>query len=251
MPEATAPTSRWRVFRAPDAAGAIYGTIAAMAVIAGAARDPSHGKVLRLTVATLVVFWLAHAYAQALAHHLRGARKLEWSAIIAAMLEERPLLEGPAPLLVLLALGSLGVLDEHLAVNLALWVGVAQLVGWGMAYARRQQWGWPTAVTAGLVNGMFGSPSSPSRCSCTEPGMGMGSSYPCSSGRCPRASRRPGRAALGAGLHWRLLLLQHRRSVADQFPRQPWAGGDRQKLRCLGLLGDDEGFGLGPVLASS
>jgi hypothetical protein len=48
------------------------------------------------------------------------------------MVEERPLLEGPAPLLVLLALGSLGVLEEHVAVNLALWVG------------------------AGLVNGMFG-----------------------------------------------------------------------------------------------
>jgi hypothetical protein len=28
----------------------------------------------------------------------------------------------------------------------------------------------------------------------------------------------PGRAALGAGLHWRLLMMQHRRSVADQFP---------------------------------
>jgi hypothetical protein len=139
MPEATAPTSRWRVFRAPDAAGAIYGTIAAMAVIAGAARHPSHGRVLALTVATLVVFWLAHVYAQALAHHLRGARKLEWSAITAAMVEERPLLEGPASLLVLLALGGIGLLDKHLAVTLALWAGVAQLVGWGIAYARRQQ----------------------------------------------------------------------------------------------------------------
>jgi hypothetical protein len=104
--------------------------------------------VLRLTVATLVVFWLAH--------HLWGARKLEWSAILAALVEERPLLEGPALLLVLLALGSLGVLEEHMAVNLALWVCVPQLVGWSIAYARRQQRGWPTAVTAGRVNGMFG-----------------------------------------------------------------------------------------------
>jgi hypothetical protein len=43
MAETTARASRWRAFRAPDTAGAIYGTIAAMAVIAGAARHPSHG----------------------------------------------------------------------------------------------------------------------------------------------------------------------------------------------------------------
>ena len=43
MPEATAPTSRWRIFRSPDTAGAIYGTIAAMAAITGAAHDPTTG----------------------------------------------------------------------------------------------------------------------------------------------------------------------------------------------------------------
>jgi hypothetical protein len=58
MAEATARDSRWRAFRAPDTAGAIYGTIAAMAVVAGAARHPSHGRVLALMVATLLVFWL-------------------------------------------------------------------------------------------------------------------------------------------------------------------------------------------------
>ena len=111
MAEATARTSRWKVF-APDTAGAIYGIIAAMAVIAGTASSPSHGKPLTLTVATLFVFWLAHVYAQALSHHLRGARRLEWSVVRAAMAEERPLLEGPVPLLVVLALGSLGLLEQ-------------------------------------------------------------------------------------------------------------------------------------------
>jgi hypothetical protein len=155
MSEATARTSRWRAF-APDTAGAIYGTIAAMAVIAGSAADPSHAKPLSLTVATLFVFWLAHVYAQALSHHLRGARRLEWSAVRTAMAEERPLLEGPLPLLAVLALGAVGVLDGHLSIRLALWLGVAQLVAWGVLYARRQRWGWATAVTAGVVNGVFG-----------------------------------------------------------------------------------------------
>ena len=90
----------------PDTAGAIYGTIVAMAVIAGTAADPGHGKALSLTVATLAVFWLAHVYAQTLSHHLKGAKRLEWPAVKAAMVEEQPLLEGPLPMLVVLVLGS-------------------------------------------------------------------------------------------------------------------------------------------------
>jgi hypothetical protein len=153
--EATARPSRWRVF-APDSARAIYGTIAAMAVIAGAAADPGHGKALGLTLATLLVFWLAHVYAQSLAHHLRGTTRPDWAAVRAAMAEERPLLEGPVPMLALLALGELGVLQEHQAVRLALWLGVVELVTWGILYARGQRWGWLPALTAGAVNGLFG-----------------------------------------------------------------------------------------------
>jgi hypothetical protein len=155
MSEATTRPSRWRAF-APDTAGAIYGTIAAMAVIAGSAADPGHGKALWLTVATLFVFWLAHVYAQTLSHHLRGAKRLEWPAVKAAMAEERPLLEGPIPILVVLALGELHVLEGRTAIRVALWVGVVELVTWGILYARGQRWSWLPALTAGAVNGLFG-----------------------------------------------------------------------------------------------
>jgi hypothetical protein len=155
MSEATARSSRWKVF-APDTPGAIYGIIAAMAVIAGTASSSSHAKPLSLAVATLFVFWLAHVYAQALSHHLRGARRLDWAVVRTAMVEERPLLEGPVPLLVVLALGTSGLIDQHLAIRLALWLGVAELVTWGILYARSQHWNWLTAVTAGAVNGLFG-----------------------------------------------------------------------------------------------
>lgn len=156
MAEARTRTSRWRLFRTPESAGAIYGTIAAMAVIAGTAADPGHGKALGLTIATLLVFWVAHVYAHALAHHLRGVRRLDWSAVRAAMVEEWSLLQGPVPLLLLLALGELGVLEERQAVRLALWLGVVELVTWAVLYARRQRWPWLTALTAGAVNGLFG-----------------------------------------------------------------------------------------------
>jgi hypothetical protein len=154
----TAPAQRpyrWRVF-APDTAGAIYGTIVAMAVIAGMAAEPGHAKVLAVTVATLFVFWLAHVYAQTLSHHLRGAKRLEWPAVKAAMAEELPLLEGPLPILLVLSLGELGVLEGRQAVRLALWLGVAELATWGILYARRQRWTWPPALVAGGVNGLLG-----------------------------------------------------------------------------------------------
>ena len=155
MSEAAARPSRWRIF-APDTAGAIYGTILAMAVIAGAAVDPGHGRALRLAVATLLVFWLAHVYAQSLAHHLQGQNRPSWAAVRAAMAEERPLVEGPVPLLALVALGELGLLEQHRAVRLALWLGVTELVAWGVFYARRQRWSWLAALVAGAVNGLFG-----------------------------------------------------------------------------------------------
>jgi hypothetical protein len=154
--ETTSGSPRRRALLAPDAAGAIYGTITAMAVIAATAGHMPPGRLLAVTVATLAVFWLAHVYAQTLSHHLRGETRLSWASVSAAMTEERPMLEGPTPSLVLLLLGLLGVLREQPAVRLALWAGVAQLVIWGVAYARRQGWAWPAAMAAGLVNGMFG-----------------------------------------------------------------------------------------------
>jgi hypothetical protein len=156
MTEATARSPRWSLFRRPDTAGAIYGTIAAMAVIAGAAASQAHGKTLYLTVATLLVFWVAHVYAQALSHHLKGATRLDWAIVRAAMAEEWPLIQGPLPLLIVLALGRVGVLEERTSIRVALWLGVANLVAWGYVYARSRQWRWHTAVTAGAVNGLLG-----------------------------------------------------------------------------------------------
>jgi hypothetical protein len=155
MSEITSSRSRWRAFQ-PDTAGAIYGTITATAVIAATVGHATPRQVLGVTVATVLVLWLAHVYAHALAHHLRGATSVQWSAIVRAMGEERPMLVAPLPAFVLLLLGVLGLLDEERSIRLALWAGVLQLIGWGLAFARRQGWGWPAATVAGLVNGVFG-----------------------------------------------------------------------------------------------
>lgn len=146
--------AQWREETRPDDAAAIYGTIVTTAVIGATGLQPSR-TILELALGTLLVFWLAHVYAEALAHHLDGAR-LRWSTISHAMTKERSMLEAPAPSLLALLLGAFGLLDDRSAVLLALWLGVGQLVGWGIAYARSQDWNWPMALLAGVVNGMFG-----------------------------------------------------------------------------------------------
>src|SRR4051812_4828366 len=156
MVDAAGEESGRRSVSASDSAGAIYGTIVAMAVIASAAHDPVRGRAWALTISTLIVFWLAHVYAEALAHHLQGDKRLDVPAVRAAMAEELPMLIGPLPCLLLLGLDVIGLVEPAPAVTLALWVGVAQLVGWGVRYARRQRWSWPVAITTGVLNGAFG-----------------------------------------------------------------------------------------------
>jgi hypothetical protein len=81
---------------------------------------------------------------------------MDWPAIRRAMAEEWPMVTGPLPAIVVVALGAAGVIDERNSIRFALWIGVVQLLGWGIAFARRQQWNWPAALTAGAVNAVFG-----------------------------------------------------------------------------------------------
>jgi hypothetical protein len=154
---ATAGTPQWRrlAIIAANPRGAIYGTIVASAVIAAtAAGGKSPGLILGATVATLLVFWLAHVYAEFLDHGLRhGSSDLK--VLAAIMGQELSMLAAPA-LSILLLLGAVGLLDEELAVRLALWSGVVQLFGWGIDVGRRRGGAWPAALLAGLVNGAFG-----------------------------------------------------------------------------------------------
>lgn len=138
-------------------AGAIYGVITATAVIAAtSAHGESIVATLAGTVATLVVFWLAHVYAEVLAHHLSGGHRPSMAVVRAALVKQLPVIEAPAPSVLLLLLGALGLLEPVRAVNLALWTGVAQLAAWGIAYARQQGWPWSVAAVAGVINGGLG-----------------------------------------------------------------------------------------------
>jgi hypothetical protein len=98
---------------------AIYGTIVASAAIAtSAGGHESAALILEATLASLLVFWLAHVYADFLGHGLRHAKTgLRLLAFI--MVQELSMLVATALSILFLLLGGLGVLEEALAVGRA------------------------------------------------------------------------------------------------------------------------------------
>jgi len=148
--------ARWLARGTANVDGAIFGTITAAAVIAAsAAHDATIGSVVIVTVVTVVVFWLAHVYGLVVEGHLEEGRS-GLAAVGEAMIDELPVLEAPAPSVLLLFVGLIGVLDADTAVLAALWMAVAQLVIWGAAAGRRHGRSWRAAAVSGAISGTFG-----------------------------------------------------------------------------------------------
>jgi len=148
------PRSRLWARLSVNPSGAISGTIVAMAVIAAADPQAPAGAVLAATVGTLLVFWLTHVYPEVLAQRLHNSYDL--SSILGTMARQLPMLEAPALSVLFVCLAALGLVDQGLAVSLALSNGVGQLFGWGVIVGRRLGWSWPAALLAGAVDGTLG-----------------------------------------------------------------------------------------------
>jgi hypothetical protein len=147
--------ARWLARGTANVDGAIFGTITAAAVIAASAHDTTIGLVLTATVVTVVIFWLAHVYGSVVESHMEEGRA-GLNAVGQALIDELPVLEAPAPSVLILLAGVVGVLDAETAVLAALWMAVAQLVIWGAAAARRHRRSWRAAAASGAISGMFG-----------------------------------------------------------------------------------------------
>jgi hypothetical protein len=135
---------------------AINGTIVATALIAATSvHEDRPGRIALVTVVTLLVFWLAHVYAEVLEHglHRRPARP---GIVRETMAGEFALVEGPAVSVLVLLLGAVGWLGGGFAINLALANGVVQLMLWGITVARQAGRSWPASVVAGLVSASLG-----------------------------------------------------------------------------------------------
>ena len=135
---------------------AIYGTVSVLAVIVVGAHDAATaGTLLVFAVVSMAVIWAVHVYASALAS--TGVAGLHWRAALRhALHDELGVLEGGSVPLAVLLLGALGVLDDRLAILLAVWSGVVLLTLIPLVWLRRQGSPWRPALAASLVSGMFG-----------------------------------------------------------------------------------------------
>jgi hypothetical protein len=161
-----------RLFRRPGAGarrrrregerlgGYIYGEIVVLATIVGGAQAYKHGAghIAVLVLATTAVFWLAHLYAHALAESISKGQHISWHELRDVAGRESSIIEAAVLPVLMLALGSLGIVSVHLAVWLAFAAGLAILVMEGLAFARAEKLGsvgTTVIVAANLAMGLL------------------------------------------------------------------------------------------------
>ena len=123
--------------------GFIYGTILVLAVIVAGAKAFEHeaGHIAGLVAVTVVVFWLAHVYADALAHAVAYDQHLSLADLRRIAHREASMLEAAVPPLVALLLGAVGVISTTLAVWVAFGLGLGVLCAQGITFARVEHMG--------------------------------------------------------------------------------------------------------------
>lgn len=154
-----APSNRWeRIRRTLVTPELIYGTIISSAVIAVAEDDDNDFDVFVVTILTMLVFWVAHVFAIAVASHGRRDGRIIGigQAFRDGAHHSKGLLYASIVPLLFLILGSTGVLDEDTAYNVALLVGtvVLAVLGW-MAFAERGS-PWPVRALGCLGTALLG-----------------------------------------------------------------------------------------------
>src|SRR4051794_23909765 len=106
--------------RAKRVADAVYGTILVLAVVAALSEDhaATPGAILGGALATSLVFWVVHVYAEVLSRRTSGDTMPMWPLLHEAARQEWPLVEAALTPGVPLLLGALGLFGRSLAINL-------------------------------------------------------------------------------------------------------------------------------------
>ena len=132
-----------RLFLGPRGgiAGTLYGTIVVMATVAaGSSGNETNAWRLATVVAvTVLVLWIAHVYAHAIAESLELGRRLDRAEFAAVARREWAIPAAAVAPVGALVLAALGVLGEHTGVRLALGFGVVTLAAQGARYATLEQ----------------------------------------------------------------------------------------------------------------
>jgi hypothetical protein len=141
-----------------NVAAAVYGQILATSLVATLSEDGgiSSTELLFWLGLTMVVFWVAHVYAEAVARRLDRGRDLEVADIRELVTDELPELVAVLPPMAAIALGAVGLLERDTAVELAIALGVALLAAWGYVIARRTHLSPRATVGSVVLNGAIG-----------------------------------------------------------------------------------------------
>ena len=146
-----------RFGRGPGAvAGAVYGLVSIIAIIAGASHfDDSAGRVLAFAVVSSAVIWTVHVYASILAGS--GSEVAPWrSVLIAGVRHEIGIVEGVVVPLLILLLGAIGWLEDGRAIAWSMWSGVVLLVLIPLFWLRRTGRSWARSLVASGACGLLG-----------------------------------------------------------------------------------------------
>jgi hypothetical protein len=131
----------------------VYRLILATAVIAISRELDSSdaGRTAFNVLVTALVFWLAHVYARLLGR--AGSRDAGWSsgAVVGAMREHWSLVEVAIPLVLVLALGAIGVLPNSAALGLATALALVELAATGAYAAINHGASRAAALASGMV----------------------------------------------------------------------------------------------------
>ncbi|MGW1029326.1 hypothetical protein ACWD4J_37565 [Streptomyces sp. NPDC002577] len=157
MPEQEAEAGPEPDTERADYAGAVYGSLLAASVVAGATALGPHPRLelVLLLLCTGVVFWAAHVYAGFVSDQLRHRRRI-WQELRRACAREWPIVQAaflPAGAVAISPLLGLGLAGTAW---LALGVAVAQQVGWASASVIRAGASRPAVLSVGAVNLVLG-----------------------------------------------------------------------------------------------
>ncbi len=153
----------WTGFLRPrtNPGATIYGTIVAAAIVATeGSTEASIAEIVGSVLATLLVYWLAHVYADQLAHHATAdatePSRPSVREILDALGEEWGIVAGGLGLVLVLVIIDLAGGGQGLAVDVALVCSVLELVVWGALAARRAHLGPGWVVLYTIVSAAFG-----------------------------------------------------------------------------------------------
>ena len=129
---------RWLFDPGDNLAGGIYGTILVTSIIAAADSNEAIWQSLGIVEITVLVFWLAHVYANTLAFSLRSKQPFSPREITPIARKEWPLLQAAVIPTIALVAGGVGLIRTQTAYWFAIGYGVAALIWWGLLIARKE-----------------------------------------------------------------------------------------------------------------